>query len=95
MVTFEGDNTVMLIQSTRYIRKVYDRNLKGEVFTDSIFSYLNNFSTKLSNISPVQDVDDLETLLEAFEINASNEVAQTFKYMDAKMDKNNKKAKMH
>jgi hypothetical protein len=41
-VTFEGDNTVMLIQSTNYLKRLLKKLNNGEKISNPIFNYLND-----------------------------------------------------
>ena len=42
-ITYEGDNTVMMMQSFKYLEKQYKKMKKGETLT-GIFSYLNKIN---------------------------------------------------
>lgn len=76
-VTFEGDNTVMLIQSTRYLKKLYQKVRTGTVITSPLFAYLNNIDTNLQKVCSAKTPEDLcsaSLILEALEVNASHHV---------------------
>jgi acyl-CoA oxidase len=49
-VTFEGDNTVMLIQSTRYLKKLYKKARKGTTISSPLFRYLNHVDANLQKV---------------------------------------------
>jgi acyl-CoA oxidase len=47
-VTFEGDNTVMGIQSTNYLKKLYKQIKKGQKIDHELLGYLNNIDQTLA-----------------------------------------------
>ena len=57
VVTFEGDNTVMLQQSAKYIQKLYKQAKNGEEIT-GIFKYLNEVNDTSNNKCPATTVED-------------------------------------
>jgi alkylation response protein AidB-like acyl-CoA dehydrogenase len=46
-VTFEGDNTVMGIQSANYIKRLLEQLKKGEKIKNPIYNYLNDVDSSL------------------------------------------------
>ena len=84
MVTFEGDNTVMLIQSTRFLKKLYKRVQKGETVNSPIFQYLNHIEDNIRKVCPAQTPEDfcsVELAMEALEVAASYEIHSTYQLM--------------
>jgi acyl-CoA oxidase len=80
-VTFEGDNTVMLIQSTRYLKKLYKKARKGTVISSPVFEYLNHVDANLQKVCSAKTSEDLcsaSLVLEALEVNASHHIKSTF-----------------
>lgn len=56
--TFEGDNTVMAIQSTKYLKKLYSKVMRNETINHPVFSYLNNLTVKVSNQCSAKTSED-------------------------------------
>jgi hypothetical protein len=65
--TYEGDNTVMMLQASRYLKKLKSKSKKGQVLKHP-FTYLNQM-VKLTNqkesMSTIDDFTDLDLLQEA------------------------------
>jgi len=80
-VTFEGDNTVMLIQSTRYLKKLYKKAMKGTTISSPLFGYLNHVDSNLQKVCSAKTPEDLcspSLILEALEVNACHHIKSTF-----------------
>ena len=84
MVTFEGDNTVMLIQSTRFLKKLYKRVQSGETINSQTFSYLNHIDANIKKVCAAQTPEDfcsIDQVIEALEVAASYEIHSTYQLM--------------
>ncbi|KAM4031061.1 peroxisomal acyl-coenzyme A oxidase 1 isoform 1-T1 [Anomaloglossus baeobatrachus] len=74
--TYEGENTVMMLQTARFLFKSYTAALSGERLGGMV-SYLNDVSSQrvqaqpLSGRSLVTDINDLGSLVEAYKQRAS------------------------
>ena len=80
-VTFEGDNTVMLIQSTRYLKKLYKKAMNGAKMSSPLFEYLNHVDANLKKVCSAKTPEDLcspSLILEALEVNACHHIKSTF-----------------
>jgi acyl-CoA oxidase len=82
MVTWEGENFVMALQTSRYLIKAYQRLLKksGQLPQDSTISYLNNASSLLQSFckaTQISDFLDTDTQVHAFRYKATRLIHQT------------------
>lgn len=74
--TYEGENTVMMLQTARFLFKSYTAALSGERL-EGMVSYLNDVSLQrvqarpLAGRSLVSDINDLESLVEAYKQRAA------------------------
>lgn len=74
--TYEGENTVMMLQTARFLFKSYTAALSGERLGGMV-SYLNDVSLQrvqaqpLAGRSLVTDINDLESLVEAYKQRAA------------------------
>lgn len=79
--TFEGDNTVMLGQSVRYLQKLFQKVSSGKKVPFP-FAYLNKIQETLSLRNQARNVDDflnLDILDRALQARACNLIASTMK----------------
>lgn len=79
--TYEGVNTVLLLQTARYLIKSWGQALKGESLPASVAyltKYVNGSQRKPWNGS-------LESILEAFEAAAAGKLALAFKHLQKRM----------
>ncbi|XP_048222379.1 peroxisomal acyl-coenzyme A oxidase 1 isoform X1 [Perognathus longimembris pacificus] len=82
--TFEGENTVMLLQMARYLMKSYNQVLSGKLVCGTV-SYLNDLPSQ--RIQPQQvaawptvvDINSPESLTEAYKLRASRLVEMAAK----------------
>ncbi|XP_044151949.1 peroxisomal acyl-coenzyme A oxidase 1 isoform X2 [Bufo gargarizans] len=74
--TYEGENTVMMLQTARFLFKSYTAALSGE-HLEGMVSYLNDVSLQrvqaqpLAGRSVVKDINDLRSLEEAYKQRAA------------------------
>ena len=73
MITFEGDNTVMIQQASRYLFKLLKRAGKGKKPIEMPFTYLNKVNALVSgqlrsSASSVADFANFKTLEEALQV---------------------------
>ncbi|KAM9296952.1 peroxisomal acyl-coenzyme A oxidase 1 [Gastrophryne carolinensis] len=74
--TYEGENTVMMLQTARFLFKSYTAALSGKILGGMI-SYLNTVSSQrvqpqpVAGRSVVPDINDLASLVEAYQQRAS------------------------
>lgn len=83
--TYEGDNTVMLLQSANFLKKLVSRVAKGVTLPEP-FTYLNNMQNllKLKNrVSSAADLLDLDLLEEALSVRACALITDLFAKMKA------------
>ncbi|XP_032900424.1 peroxisomal acyl-coenzyme A oxidase 1 isoform X2 [Amblyraja radiata] len=74
--TYEGENTVMMLQTARYLFKSYTRAKSGQDLSGTV-SYLNDLH---NHIQPHQvagrplarNIDDVDRLVEAYKLRAAN-----------------------
>ncbi|GCC18733.1 hypothetical protein chiPu_0018048 [Chiloscyllium punctatum] len=74
--TYEGENTVMMLQTARYLFKSYTQAKSGQKLVGTV-SYLNDLC---SHIQPQQvasqpmvvDINDISSLVEAYQLRAAN-----------------------
>lgn len=79
--TYEGDNTVMLLQASRFVFKLYAKAIKGETLGYP-FEYLNKRDSLLAiqgKGKSIEEVLDLEVLEGALAVRALVQVIETFK----------------
>lgn len=80
--TYEGENTVLLLQTARYLIKSWSQALKGEPLPPSVNylkNYLNGGQRKTWNGS-------LEGILTAFEAATAGKLALAFKHLQKRMN---------
>ncbi|XP_072259321.1 peroxisomal acyl-coenzyme A oxidase 1 [Pyxicephalus adspersus] len=74
--TYEGENTVMMLQTARFLFKSYNAALAGERL-DGMVSYLNDVSSQrvqpqpLAGRSQISDINDVLSLVEAYKQRAA------------------------
>lgn len=87
-VTFEGDNTVMGIQSTNYLKKLYKQIKKGEKIDHELLGYLNNIDETLSQKCGATTgeefckLDPGSPLLKALQVQSCFLIKSTFEKME-------------
>ncbi|XP_031207649.1 peroxisomal acyl-coenzyme A oxidase 1 isoform X1 [Mastomys coucha] len=77
--TFEGENTVMMLQTARFLMKIYDQVQSGKL-VGGMVSYLNDLPSQ--RIQPQQvavwpavvDINSLDSLTEAYKLRAARMV---------------------
>ncbi|KTG40569.1 hypothetical protein cypCar_00009352 [Cyprinus carpio] len=74
--TYEGENTVMMLQTARYLVKSYKQARAGQQLTGTV-SYLNEPQSRIQPLSvssqpTVVNINDLASLVEAYKFRASN-----------------------
>ncbi|XP_076148997.1 peroxisomal acyl-coenzyme A oxidase 1 isoform X2 [Alosa pseudoharengus] len=89
--TYEGENTVMMLQTARYLVKSYRQASKGEQLT-GIVSYLNEAQQRLqaqpvSSRPTVVNVSDLASLVEAYKLRAAKLVEVAAKSLQGELQK--------
>lgn len=81
---------MMIIQSTRYLKKLYTKFKKGEKIDIQVMDYINNLDRNVSKVCSARTVEELCTLdqiVEALEVNASHSILSTFDKMEKASDK--------
>ncbi|XP_029950513.1 peroxisomal acyl-coenzyme A oxidase 1 isoform X2 [Salarias fasciatus] len=74
--TYEGENTVMMLQTARYLVKSYRQAKDGQRLSGTV-SYLNDIGTRRVQPQPVSarpvvvDINDLSSLVEIYKLRAS------------------------
>ncbi|KAG5278885.1 hypothetical protein AALO_G00103810 [Alosa alosa] len=89
--TYEGENTVMMLQTARYLVKSYRQASKGEQLT-GIVSYLNDAQQRLqaqpvSSRPTVVNISDLASLVEAYKLRAAKLVEVAAKSLQGELQK--------
>ncbi|XP_062402305.1 peroxisomal acyl-coenzyme A oxidase 1 isoform X2 [Sardina pilchardus] len=89
--TYEGENTVMMLQTARYLVKSYRQASKGEQLT-GIVSYLNEAQQRLqaqsvSSRPTVVNINDLASLVEAYKLRAAKLVEVAAKSLQGELQK--------
>jgi len=78
--TYEGDNTVMLLQASRYLKKLVNKAKKGKAVPEP-FTYINDY-TKLvqlkGRLNTVDDLLNLDLLEEAMQVRACLYIRDVF-----------------
>ncbi|KAI1896731.1 hypothetical protein AGOR_G00097820 [Albula goreensis] len=87
--TYEGENTVMMLQTARYLVKSYTQASTGQQLS-GIVSYLNKPQSRLqpqpvSARPTVVDINDLASLVEAYKLRASSLVEMAAKNLQMQM----------
>ncbi|KAL1779375.1 peroxisomal acyl-coenzyme A oxidase 1 isoform X1 [Sigmodon hispidus] len=88
--TFEGENTVMMLQTARFLMKIYDQVHSGKL-VGGMVSYLNDLPSQ--RIQPQQvaawpamvDINSLDSLMEAYKLRAARLVEIAAKNLKAHM----------
>uniref|UniRef100_A0AAY4AC15 Acyl-coenzyme A oxidase n=1 Tax=Denticeps clupeoides TaxID=299321 RepID=A0AAY4AC15_9TELE len=88
--TYEGENTVMMLQTARYLVKSYRQARDGQQLR-GVVSYLNEADRRLRtqpvSAAPQLDADDLPGLVEAYKLRAASLVALAAKNLQAQLQK--------
>uniref|UniRef100_A0AAY4A5K3 Acyl-coenzyme A oxidase n=1 Tax=Denticeps clupeoides TaxID=299321 RepID=A0AAY4A5K3_9TELE len=89
--TYEGENTVMMLQTARYLVKSYRQASEGQQLT-GIMSYLNEAQHRLhaqpvANRPTVIDISDLASLVEAYKLRAAKLVELATKSLQGELQK--------
>ncbi|XP_021031839.1 peroxisomal acyl-coenzyme A oxidase 1 isoform X2 [Mus caroli] len=88
--TFEGENTVMMLQTARFLMKIYDQVQSGKL-VGGMVSYLNDLPSQ--RIQPQQvavwptlvDINSLDSLTEAYKLRAARLVEIAAKNLQAQV----------
>ncbi|XP_061087345.1 peroxisomal acyl-coenzyme A oxidase 1 isoform X1 [Conger conger] len=93
--TYEGENTVMMLQTARYLVKSYTQASAGQRLSGMV-SYLNQSSTRLQAQSvsarpTVLDVRDLASLVEAYKLRAARLVGAAARNLQMEMQHSKRK----
>ncbi|KAI5613573.1 peroxisomal acyl-coenzyme A oxidase 1 isoform X1, partial [Silurus asotus] len=91
MCTYEGENTVMMLQTARYLVKSYRQVRDGKQLS-GIVSYLNEshprFQPQPTASRPtVININDLQSLVEAYKIRAANLVETAAKSLQTELQR--------
>ncbi|XP_060774936.1 peroxisomal acyl-coenzyme A oxidase 1 isoform X2 [Neoarius graeffei] len=83
MCTYEGENTVMMLQTARYLVKSYRQVHDGKQISGMV-SYLNDSNQRfqprpMSSRPQVININDLQSLVEAYKLRAANLVETAVK----------------
>ncbi|CRL03335.1 CLUMA_CG016522, isoform B [Clunio marinus] len=78
--TYEGENTVLLLQTARFLIKAYDQAVKGGRVTPSV-SYLTNYVSGSNSTIEWNDLSP-EGMLRALEIAAAGKIALAYKHVE-------------
>ncbi len=81
--TYEGENTVLLLQTARYLIKSWSQALKGEPLPESV-EYLKNY---VNDSGRKPWTGSLEGILRAFEAATAGKLALAFKHLQQRMKK--------
>ena len=76
----------MLIQSTRYLNKLYKNSKKGKTISIKILSYINDIPSNINKVFKAKTVEDLckvDQVIEALEVSSSYAIMQTFDRMES------------
>ncbi|KAJ8002052.1 hypothetical protein DPEC_G00175800 [Dallia pectoralis] len=89
--TYEGENTVMMLQTARFLIKSYRQAAAGHQLT-GIVSYLNESALRLqpqtvSSHSTMVNVNDLQSLVEAYKLRAAKLVELAAKSIQQEMQR--------
>uniref|UniRef100_A0A9J8ABK4 Acyl-coenzyme A oxidase n=1 Tax=Cyprinus carpio carpio TaxID=630221 RepID=A0A9J8ABK4_CYPCA len=87
--TYEGENTVMMLQTARYLVKSYKQARAGQQLTGTV-SYLNEPQSRIQPLSvssqpTVVNINDLASLVEAYKFRASKLVEMASKNLQAEL----------
>uniref|UniRef100_A0A8C5RAN6 Acyl-coenzyme A oxidase n=1 Tax=Leptobrachium leishanense TaxID=445787 RepID=A0A8C5RAN6_9ANUR len=94
--TYEGENTVMMLQTARFLLKSFNAALSGEHLSGMV-SYLNDVSSRrvqpqpLAGRSVVNDINDISSLVEAYKQRAAWSVAGAAKRVNADLKRGKRK----
>ncbi|CAH2302138.1 peroxisomal acyl-coenzyme A oxidase 1 isoform X2 [Pelobates cultripes] len=94
--TYEGENTVMMLQTARFLVKSYNAAVSGERLGGMV-SYLNDVSSQrvqpqpLAGRSLVTDINDLDMLVEAYKQRAAWSVAGASKRVNSDLKRGKRK----
>nr|XP_023675794.1 peroxisomal acyl-coenzyme A oxidase 1 isoform X2 [Paramormyrops kingsleyae] len=89
--TYEGENTVMMLQTARYLVKSYTQASKGQKVSGMV-SYLNELQQRIqaqpvSSRPTVVDINDLTSLVEAYKLRAARLVELAAKNLQAELQR--------
>ncbi|XP_053565165.1 peroxisomal acyl-coenzyme A oxidase 1 isoform X1 [Bombina bombina] len=94
--TYEGENTVMMLQTARFLVKSYTAALSGERLSGMV-SYLNDVSQQrvqpqpLASRSSVTNINDLSSLVEAYKQRAAWLVVEAAKSFQTNVNRGKRK----
>ncbi|XP_048869576.1 peroxisomal acyl-coenzyme A oxidase 1 isoform X1 [Brienomyrus brachyistius] len=93
--TYEGENTVMMLQTARYLVKSYTQASKGQKVSGMV-SYLNELQRRIqaqpvSSRPTVVDINDLTSLVEAYKLRAGRLVELAAKNLQAELQRRSSK----
>ncbi|KAL7046205.1 hypothetical protein ACKWTF_002509 [Chironomus riparius] len=77
--TYEGENTVMFLQTARYLIKCWEKAMNGEKLTPTV-SYLENFITGRNSRQSFQNSPS--GILKAFQLAAAKKIAESNKHLE-------------
>jgi len=95
-VTFEGDNTVMLQQSAKYLMKLYKRAKNGEKLT-GMFEYINgvnDLSAKQCSDNSIEGFCDLDNIEKALRNISLYTIKTTIELLNASEENKTKQMNM-
>jgi len=84
-ITYEGDNTVMMMQSFKYLEKQYKKMKKGEKLV-GIYSYLNKineFGSMKCGAKTAEDFTVLDQVIEALQVSTGQLILQTMENLES------------
>uniref|UniRef100_A0A8C4HX74 Acyl-coenzyme A oxidase n=1 Tax=Dicentrarchus labrax TaxID=13489 RepID=A0A8C4HX74_DICLA len=90
--TYEGENTVMMLQTARYLVKSYQRAMAGQQLSGTV-SYLNEAEHQRVQPQPVAarptvvDINDLASLVEVYKLRAAILVALAAKSIQQELQR--------
>ncbi|XP_053354296.1 peroxisomal acyl-coenzyme A oxidase 1 isoform X3 [Clarias gariepinus] len=92
MCTYEGENTVMMLQTARYLVKSYRQVRDGKKLS-GIVSYLNDSHPRLQpqttgSRPTVTNINDLQSLVEAYKLRATKLVETAAKSLQTELQRN-------
>ncbi|XP_043946436.1 peroxisomal acyl-coenzyme A oxidase 1 isoform X1 [Protopterus annectens] len=94
--TYEGENTVMMLQTARFLVKSYSQASSGQRVAGMV-SYLNDYSSRQIQPHPVAarptvvDINDLSSLVEAYKLRAARLVEAAAKNLQAELQRRKNK----
>ncbi|KAG5668402.1 hypothetical protein PVAND_016342 [Polypedilum vanderplanki] len=79
--TYEGENTVMLLQTARFLIKSFTKAKNGEKLTEGVF-YLNDFVKRNGKREPFDD--SIRGILRAIQAAAAGKISSAWKHIEEK-----------